>query len=166
IYTPTIWPILLREEQVRDFQPQLGRPGAEALEPDGALVEAVQRVLPGEADAAVHLDRALARSDRGLGRERLGRGGGDRRALVLLGAAPRRPVDERTCELDVGVRLRERMGDGLVRADRLAELRAGLRVLDTEVECALRDAQRLGCGGRTEARRLLDRRQRARRVDS
>ena len=96
---------------------------AEALEPEGALVEAVQRVLPREADAAVHLDRALARGDRRLGRERLRSGGGERRALVVLGDAPGGPVDERARELDVGVRLRERVGDGLVGADRLAELR-------------------------------------------
>src|SRR5215467_2062274 len=67
IIRPSIAPILLREEGVRDFQPKLGRSCAEALEPDCALVEPVQGVLPCEADAAVHLDRALARGDRGLG---------------------------------------------------------------------------------------------------
>ena len=104
----------------------------------------------------VDLDRALARDDRGLGGERLRGGGRERRALVVLGDAPRGPVDERARELDVGVRLRERVGDGLVRADRLAELRARLRVLDAEVERALRDAERLGRGGRPEAGCLLD----------
>ena len=63
----------------------------------------------------------------------------------LLGDAPRGPVDERARELDVRVRLRERVRDGLVGADRLAELLARLRVLDAEVERALRDAERLGC---------------------
>src|SRR5689334_372934 len=59
------------ENGVGDFEPQLRRTGAEALEPERALVEAVQRMLPGEAGAAVHLDRALARGDRRLGCERL-----------------------------------------------------------------------------------------------
>ena len=129
---------------------------AEALEPERALVEAVQRVLPREADAAVHLDRALARGDRGLGGERLRGGRSERGAFVLLRDAPRGPVDERARELDVGVRLRERMGDGLVRADRLAELLACLRVLDAEVERPLRDAERLGGHRGPQARRLLD----------
>src|SRR4029079_1127993 len=94
------------------------------------------------------LDGSLAGRDRGLGGERLCRSGCERRALVLFRHAPRRPGDERARELDVGVRLRKRVGDCLVRADRLAELDARLRVLETEVEGALRDAERLrGCGG-------------------
>src|SRR5262249_56658831 len=74
-------------------------------------------------------------------------------------------------ELDVGVRLRERMGHGLVRADRLAELDARLRVLDAEVERALRHAERLRRARGTKARSLtggpssLDTPKRARRVD-
>src|SRR5215510_4218682 len=110
-----IWPsiplIFLCEQRVGDLESQLGRAAAEALEPERPLVEALERVLPREADAAVHLDRPLARGDRGLGRESLRRGGGDGSPLVLLGDAPRRAVDERACELDVGVRLREWMGD-------------------------------------------------------
>src|SRR5205823_4325380 len=123
IIRPSIRLILLREDCVGDLETQLGGAEAEALEPEGALVEAVQRVLPGEADARVHLDRALARGDRGLGGERLGGGGGERRAptaaegggvfgpgaggfaagassLVLLRDAPGGPVDERARELD------------------------------------------------------------------
>src|SRR5262249_42238382 len=107
IIRPSIRLILLREHVVGDFETELGGPHAEALEPEGALVEAVQRVLPGEADSAVHLDRALASDHCRLGRERLRRGGGERRALVLLGHAPGRPVDEGAGQLDVGVRLRE-----------------------------------------------------------
>src|SRR5262249_58303364 len=91
IIRPSIRLILLREHVIGDFETELGRPRAEALEPEGALVEAVQRVLPGEADAAVHLDRALARGDCGLGCESLRRGSGDLRAVVLLGDAPRSP---------------------------------------------------------------------------
>src|SRR3954463_9807413 len=47
------------------------------------------------------------------------------------------------------------MRNGLVRADRLPELDAGLRVLDAEVERPLRDAERLGCCGGAEARGLV-----------
>src|SRR5215475_4248675 len=130
IIWPSIRRILLRQQRVRDFEPQLGGPSAEALEPDRALVEAVERMLPGEADPAVHLDRALAGCDRRLRSERLRGGGGERRSVVLLRNAPGGPIDERARELDIGVRLCERMGDGLVGADRLAELDARLRVLD------------------------------------
>ena len=90
----------------------------------------MQRMLPGEAGPAVHLDRALARGDRRLGGERLRRGRRDRRLLVVLRDAPRRPVRERARELDVCVRVRELVRDGLVDADRLAELLARRRVLD------------------------------------
>ncbi len=43
-----------------------GSEAVERLDPLRALVEAMQHVLPGEADAAVDLDRALARRDRGF----------------------------------------------------------------------------------------------------
>src|SRR5215470_17166316 len=46
------------------------------------------------------------------------------------------------------------MGDGLVGADRLPELRPCLRVLDTEIERSLCDSERLGCGGGAEAGRF------------
>src|SRR5262249_25422325 len=91
IIRPSIRLILLREQRFGYLEPQLRRPRAEALEPEGALVEAVQRVLPREPDAAVRLDRALGRGDRGLGGERLRRGGRERRALVVLRDAPRGP---------------------------------------------------------------------------
>ena len=39
----------MRADGVGDFEAQLGRAGAEAFEPEGALVEAVERVLPREA---------------------------------------------------------------------------------------------------------------------
>src|SRR5262245_23178886 len=165
IIRPSIPPILLREERVCDLETEVGGTPAETLEPDCALVEPVQWMLPGEADPAVHLDRALAPNDRSLGGERLRRGGCERRALVLLRDAPRGPVDERARELDVGVRLREWVGDGLVRADRLTELLARLRVLDAEVERALRDAERLSGRSRAEAWRFLDGPQRACRVN-
>src|SRR5215470_7162825 len=71
------------EDRIRDLGAQRGRPEAEALEPERALVEAVQRVLPGEARPAVHLDGALAGPDGCLARERLRRGGCDGRLLVV-----------------------------------------------------------------------------------
>src|SRR5439155_19398514 len=118
---------------------------------------------------AVHLGRALARAERGFGRERLRGGRRGRSALVLLRYAPCGPVDERAGELDVGVRLRKRVRDRLVRPDRLPELLARRRVLDAEVEGALRHAERLcrRCGA--EARGLskvaVDIRERASRID-
>src|SRR5207244_2676361 len=120
--------------------------------PQCALVEAVQRVLPREAGAAVHLDRALARPNGGLGRERLRGRRGYRRLLVLLGNAPGGPVGERARELRVGVRVRKLVRDRLVDADRPAELLARLRVFDTELEDALCDADGLGGHGRSGAR--------------
>src|SRR5204862_5514121 len=72
------------EHCVGDFEPQLPGTRAEPLEPERALVEAMEGVLPREADAAVHLDRPLACGDRRLGRERLRCGSRDRRLLVVL----------------------------------------------------------------------------------
>src|SRR5205823_13952099 len=91
------------EHGVRNLRAELGRPRAQAFEPQGALVEAMEWVFPGEAGAAVHLDRALAGRDRGLGCECLRSRRCRRRLLVVFGDAPRRPVGERACELDVGV---------------------------------------------------------------
>src|SRR5690242_12320178 len=91
IIRPSIPLIFLRQERVRDLEPELRGAQPESLEPERTLVEAVERVLPGEANPAVHLDRALAGGDRGLGRERLRRGGCERRTVVLLGDAPRSP---------------------------------------------------------------------------
>src|SRR5215471_19960602 len=108
-------------------------------------------MLPGESDARVHLDRALARRDGGLGGERFCGRGRDLCSLVLLRDAPGGPVDERPRELDVGVGLRQRVRDRLVGPDRLAELDSRLRMLDAEVERALGDAERLrrACGTET-----------------
>ena len=146
------------------------------MQPERPLVVAVERVLPREARAAVHLDRPLARRDRGLGRERLRRCGRSGRLRVALGHAPGGPVGERAGELDVGVRVGERVRDGLVDADRLAELLACARVLDAELECALRHADRLAgdrragarqvaCAGQRRAVAALQPAERARRVD-
>src|SRR4029077_18159909 len=122
------------EHGVRDLQPQLVRTRAEALQPERALVEAVERMLPGEPGPAVHLDRALAGRNRCLGRERLRGCGGDGPLLVALGDAPRRPVRARAGTVQVWVRVRELVRHRLIHADRLAELHAGRRMLDAELE--------------------------------
>src|SRR3954449_6713275 len=59
-----------------------GGESVERLDPLRALVPAVERVLPGEADPTVHLDRTLARGDGRLGAVRL-RSGGRGRGLVV-----------------------------------------------------------------------------------
>src|SRR5436305_10674446 len=72
--------------------------------------------------------------------------------LVVFSDAPRRPVRERARELNVGIRVGELVRDRLIDADGLAELLAGRRVLDAELEHALRDpdgfARRRGTGAR------------------
>src|SRR5439155_1472049 len=115
----------------------------ERLDPERPLVIAMQRMVPGEAHAAVHLDRALACHDRGLRRVRLRRDRGKLGLTVILGDAPRGPVRERARELGLHVGVRELVRDRLVRADRPAELLAAFGVLDTEGERLAGDADRL-----------------------
>src|SRR5256885_12263603 len=108
----------------------LRRVAAEGLDPERALVVAVEHVLPGEADPAVDLDRALARRNGDVARVRLRGGDRDRCLLVAFGHAPGGPVRERPGELGLDVGVGERVRDGLVDADRAAELLARLRMLD------------------------------------
>src|SRR5207302_6854386 len=82
-----------------DLGPLRRREAAVPVDPLGPLVVAVQRVLPGEADPAVRLDRVLADGDRDVASVRLGRRGRDRGLVVLLGHAPGGPVRERAGEL-------------------------------------------------------------------
>ena len=117
---------------------------AERVDPLGPLVVAVQGVLPGEADAAVHLDRALAGSDRGLGRCAFAASGRD------VGAARRpRPRTTRPSRRASG-RAPSRRTCRRAGARRPGRCRSscrtarGLRVLDAELERLLRDADRLG----------------------
>src|SRR6266540_4350643 len=112
----------------------LRRVAAVRLDPQSALVVLVQHVLPGEADAAVHLDRAFARVDRGVAAVGLCSRARDVDLLVSLGDAPGSPVRERAGELHLDVRIRKLVRDRLVGADGLAELLARLRVLDRELE--------------------------------
>src|SRR5947207_5172612 len=103
----------------------------------------MQRMVPGEAHAAMDLDRALACRDRGLRGIRLRRARGELRLPVIFGDAPRRPVRERTRELRLHIGVSELVRDRLVRADRPAELLAAFRVLDTERESLAGDADPL-----------------------
>src|SRR6266850_4679847 len=122
----------------------VGRAGAvERLDPECPLVVAMERMVPGEAHAAMHLDRALACRDRCLRGIRLRRARGELGLPVILGDAPRRPVRERARELRLHIRVRELVRDRLVRADRPPELLAALRVLDTEGQRSAGDADRL-----------------------
>src|SRR5206468_6770764 len=130
----------------------VGRAGAvERLDPECPLVVAMERMVPGEAHAAVHLDRALACRDRGLRRVRLRRARSELGLSVILGDAPRGPVRERARELRLDVGVRELVRDRLVRAYRPAELLAVLRVLDTERERLAGDTNRLEGEGRERA---------------
>src|SRR5437762_3391844 len=100
----------------------------------------MQRMVPGEAHAARHLDRALACRDRGLRGIRLRRNRGKLGLTVILGDAPRGPVRERARELGLDVGVRELVRDRLVRAYRPAELLAALRVLYPKGERMAGDA--------------------------
>src|SRR5207302_5114586 len=122
----------------------MARSGAvERLDPERSLVVAMERMVPGEAHAAMHLDRALACRDRGLRGIRLRSACGELGLAVILGDAPRRPVRERARELRLDIGVGELVRDRLVRADRPTELLATLRVLDTELERMAGDADRL-----------------------
>src|SRR5207302_607583 len=103
----------------------------------------MERMVPGEAHAAMHLDRALACGDRGLRGIRFRRARGELGLPVILGDAPRGPVRERARELRLHIRVGELVRDRLVRADRPAELLAAFRVLDPELERPARDADGL-----------------------
>ena len=99
-------------------------------------------MLPGEADAAVHLDRPLAGGDSCLGRLRLRGGHGDRRLFVVHRDAPCGPVGQRAGKLGLDVGVGERVRDRLVGTDLLPELLAVRDVGDAELECLLRHADR------------------------
>ena len=100
----------------------------------------------------MHLDRALARGDRGLACVRLGCRCGDRRLRVVFGDAPGGPVGERPRELQLEERVCELVRDRLIDTDRPPELLARLRVLDAELERAVADPERLGRQRRQRAR--------------
>jgi hypothetical protein len=122
---------------------QLGRGRLPGLDPECALVEPVEHVLPREADPAEHLDRALAGEHRRVGRVGLRRRCRHGRIRLVVRDAPRRPPGERTGELRVRERARKRVGHRLVRPDPTPELLALCRVGDGELERAGCDPHRL-----------------------
>ena len=87
------------------------------LERLGPLEVEVQVVLPGEADAAVHLDRLAADLARGIADVGLGDGGGDGRVLRARVERPRRVVDGGVRVLDLQQHLGALVADGLEGAD-------------------------------------------------
>ena len=99
------------QELGRDLGAEPGAEPVEALDPERALVQPVQHVLPGEADAAVRLDRRLA-DERPRRRPR--RPSPPRPPTGACGSsvgdAPGRPERERARELELGVRVGERVG--------------------------------------------------------
>ena len=111
-----------------------------------ALEEEVQVVLPGEADAAVDLQRAARDVDRRVGRVGLGAVGRHVGVLGVVVERPRRPVGDRARALGLEEHLRAGVRDGLVGADRAAELLALLGVLDRGLRHARGDADGLGGG--------------------
>ena len=115
-----------------------------------AAVVDVGVVLPGEADAAVHLDAVLGAVLRGGGRQRRGDRGGELESAVFrtvfaclvdgAGGVPHR----RGGPLGVGDHLGALVLDGLELPDRPAELLADLGVRRGGVGGPARDADRLG----------------------
>ena len=116
----------------------------------------MQVVLPGEADAAVDLERGARDAASGVTRVGLRAGDGERCHLRLEVERPRRPVHGRAGALDLQQHLRARVRDGLVGADRAIELAALLGVGDGHLHRPLGDADRLGRvhHGRLAARAL------------
>src|SRR5215216_6697470 len=101
------------------------------------LEEEVQVVLPGEADAAVHLQRRARDPAPGVAGVGLRARGRQRRRLGLVVERPGRPVDRRAGALDLEQHLRARVRDRLVGADRALELGAVLGVGDRHLQRAL-----------------------------
>src|SRR5207245_3517330 len=96
-------PRLRVQQECRDLRAMLAAVPEGALEPEGALVVPVQRVLPGEADATVRLDRLLACEHRSLRSLRFRGRDGELGLVVSFGDRPRSPVGERAGQLNRGV---------------------------------------------------------------
>jgi hypothetical protein len=102
----------------------------------GALEVEVQVVLPGEADAAVHLDGFAADFPRGIREVRLRDRRGQRRILGARVERPRRVVHGGVRVLHLEQHLGALVSDGLEGADRLSELLADLCVLHRQIEAS------------------------------
>ena len=129
--------------------PKHRRVGAAALE------EEVEVVLPGEADAAVDLDRRVGDAPAGVGGVGLRHRGGQRQRLGLGVGGPGGAVDGGARVLGLQQHLRAAVGDRLVGADRAAELLAVFGVGDRHLQRPLGDPGRLG--GERDAGAVEDR---------
>src|SRR5580700_3451451 len=94
----------------------------------GPLEVQVGGMLPGEADAAVHLDGVPRDLRVGRGAVHLGQAGGQRHILAIGGQRPEPVVGRRTGRLGLGEHVRAQVLDGLERADRPSELHPHPRV--------------------------------------
>ena len=88
----------------------------------GPLEVQVGGMLPGEADAAVHLDGVPRDLRVGRGAVHLGQAGGQRHILAIGGQRPEPVVGRRAGRLGLGEHVRAQVLDGLERADRPPEL--------------------------------------------
>src|SRR6185312_4838069 len=109
----------------------------------GTLVEPVDVGLPGEADAAVGLDRAGRHVDAGARGTRLRHRSGLRERLRIGVSRPSGEGRGRAGLLGFEQHLRAAVGDGLVGADGDAELLAVLDVLDGHLKRAVADPDEL-----------------------
>ena len=112
------------------------------LEHPGALEQVVRQHLPGEAHAAVHLDRGARVLERGLAGEQLrGGAGADRVADLRVVEHGGRRVGGAAGEGGPDVHVGEQVLDGLERADRDAELLALERVAARRLERGIGHAE-------------------------
>ena len=104
----------------------------------------VRVVLPGEPDAAVHLDHRLGRVFERGGRGGLGGGRGQGQLVWCVVGGPCRPPDQRAELLHLDVDVDEQVLDRLVGADRAAEGVPLLRVLHADLQDAGGGTETLG----------------------
>ena len=118
------------------------------------LEEEVSGVLPGEAHAAVDLDRVSGRLEEGVGAEGLCDCGRLEEAVVVFGCRKAGPVRGGLRELGRHQHIRALVLDRLIGADGSTELQPRAGVLDRHLETSLRAADLLGreCGCRQRDR--------------
>jgi hypothetical protein len=120
-----------------DAEPEQGLGDAGALHVEAGVVDV------GHADAAVHLDHLVGRQVQHLGRLGLGQGGQQARVATGVGGF-QGGLDARAGGLQVGEQLGRAVLQGLERADHLAELGAGLDVVQGDLEGGRGRAQHFG----------------------
>src|SRR5262249_60665372 len=109
----------------------------ELLEGLGALEEKVHVELPGEADAAVHLDGLPADEARRIAGPGLRRGAGERDVRIARVHAPGRAVDRGARRLDAQEHVGQPVLERLEGADRTVERGARVHVGERGLEAAL-----------------------------